>query len=272
MAENFGSLLRTSRLASLSKPLKGVNRKLNPHPSHQVVATTPASFHRRDWGLKAPIPEKHRSLYVNVQAMDSPEGIAQYEAGSGFYRKLQRFRELGVPLKHGNMQVDYFLTRSDQGKTLLDIPKHELERLMKIAPEKRKEFKKFLEQKRSTQTIKTRDDMDSYAAEFWNFNPIHAHSMRKSRSSIGLNYGLKGTLHNTPDGMRTGKIVPGRVVNGGIENRAVGIAGFVAESSHRRMGAQDSPLAVRDVQQFLIRSAEADTPCRVRIQASSVQH
>lgn len=270
MADNFGRLLRNSRLATLGKPLQGMSRPLNPHPSHQVVTTTPASFHRRDWGLKAPIPEKHRSLYVNVQAMDSPEGLAQYESGSGFYRKLQRFRELGVPLKQGNMHLDYFSARSDKSKTLLGLPQYKLNRLIKRAPSKRQEFKEFIEDKRKdSKSRNTKADMTRFAVEFWNFNPIHAHSVGKSRSSIGLNYSLKGALHNTPEGLRTGKIVPGRVVNGYTRN-TVGLGGFVAESSHRRLGVQDSPLAVRNLQQFFVRSAEADSPCNVRIQASNV--
>uniref|UniRef100_A0A060TCX3 ARAD1B19140p n=1 Tax=Blastobotrys adeninivorans TaxID=409370 RepID=A0A060TCX3_BLAAD len=311
----FPGLLRTSRLSSLAHPIKQSMNEMssaNPYPRYQVLATTPSSLYRRNWGVKAPIPSKHQSPYVVLDALDSPHGIAQYQAGASFVRKQQRFRELGVPLNLSPGADDYFHIRSAENRrpTLRSLSSSKVQKLLKQAPSKRQEFVKHLEtrskaeassgpstgtsgyldsslfaeaavsQNSSSARHFNRSEMDlgRVASSFMGLSPERWESYgKKTRGPIGLNYGVKGTLHNTPKGIMNGKIVQGRVAvskttgsyAGRGPIRACGIVGgFVVDTPI--VSTVDSATKVKKVQQFYVRSAHVVGPSMLKIHANTV--
>ncbi|CAN6602842.1 small ribosomal subunit protein bS1m [Trichomonascus vanleenenianus] len=235
----FQSLLRSSRLSSLSGPLKRNTKSL---PTHQVVATTPSSFHRRDWGLKAPIPAKHQSLYVNVGALDSMESIAQYESGSGNFRRLQRFREFGIPVDFAKNAetTNFFEAKTNFFRPLKSMEKRHFSQRLDAAKKSRVATLSAHEQPLPSKnrnlsttasslesTVKRELKIETPAVS----NPKDQSSGSILRPALGLNYSLKGSLRVTPTGISKTTKVPGRIVSGRSRPAsAVAVGGFICNA------------------------------------------
>lgn len=241
---SFENLLRSSRLMSLAKPKNsGYFTQYQEFPKNQAVKTTASSFHRRNWGLKAPIPPKHKSVNIHVQALDSVEGLAQYEPASGDVRRLDRFREFGVALRlpQGIDSDNFFQADSSRQKPIGDKNIYELKKLYKDAESQSKEFWRLRldgqradsqNQRSRVSALDRRVGVD--AQEFMGL-PKTLHAMRHPKqTAIGLNYSLPGSLFNTPDGFKSRKEVRGRVVDGNNTNRVdqvAAIGGFATSTT-----------------------------------------
>lgn len=114
------TLLRTSRLFSLPKPLptppvgehfgSGTTRASDsatlPFPTHQAIATTKSSLARGDWGLKRPLPRRSRLLQVSdpvlrVTQLDTIEHVTDFDSAADHVRTRQKFEEMAVPMMKG---------------------------------------------------------------------------------------------------------------------------------------------------------------------------
>lgn len=258
----FTSLLRTCRLSSLNKPLAETPsyNLFKSYPLHQVIESTPASFHRRNWGLKCPIPYKQRSLYINVQALDSEVGLAQYEAGAGFYRKLQRFREFGVPLKLPKVDADgYFLLANNSNKSLRGMNPKQIKSLLDESKRKRKDFLTPLlkSAKSRDEVYKTSAKLDAKAEKYLGFEQSSIYGSRavtntntSKATAIGLNYGLQGVAFNTPNGVVSKKQVKGRELG-----RIIAIGGFIAKRTSTP-GDNDNRID-KNQKKYVVAKAEA---------------
>ncbi|ANB12979.1 mitochondrial 37S ribosomal protein MRP51 [Sugiyamaella lignohabitans] len=241
----FPSLLRNSRVVGLYKSASDKGSaaaadliKNKWYPVDQVVGTTAASFHKRNWGLKSPIPRKHKSLYLNVSALDSEVGLAQFDGNTGFHRKLQRFREMQVPLELAKLTDadSHFKANSKKLKSIESLTKKEVRDMNLSSVDKRLAFREYLAKtkKISPDGFRTSSaDSRETVASFLGLDPgstvPFAHNYRH-KMALGLSYKLKGSLINTPEGIRTTKPVPGRVLDKTYSG-VVGIGGFVSNST-----------------------------------------
>ncbi|KAF1998752.1 hypothetical protein P154DRAFT_494778 [Amniculicola lignicola CBS 123094] len=118
-------LLRSSRLFSIPSPLptppvsepfgagaqKGSATATLPYPTHQAIATTPASLARGDWGLKRPLPSRSHLLQVSnpvlrIKQLDSVEQITDFESAADHVRTREKWAELATPMMMGSNSTD----------------------------------------------------------------------------------------------------------------------------------------------------------------------
>lgn len=213
----FERLLRNSRVVSLHKPkidmaspktVMLMNQK--SQPVYQVIGTTSSSFHRRNWGLKSMIPNKHRSLNLNVQALDSETGLAQYDGNTGFYRKLQRFREFGQPLEYKGAAngTPFLKAKTEMDRVSMEISRKRLEQMKNNGQHSYAKFDAFLASKgiKRSEIENTKGSLNGVILEYLG----QKRGKVQPTSVLGLNYSLVGSLDMTPTGIRKNRVVKAR--------------------------------------------------------------
>jgi hypothetical protein len=263
----FPRLLQSSRVVSLYKaganPTGAGKNKL--FPVDQVVGTTSSSFHRGNWGLKSQIPSKHKSLYVNVKALDSESGLAQFDGNTGFYRRWQRFREFQVPLelpKRANAD-SYFKGSSKMFRSVDNFGPKEIGKLNISSVEKRQEFKDYLfNTKRASldEFRRTSAATQEIVGSFLGLDVVPEYpGSSRFKSAVGLSYTLKGSLINTPQGIRTHIPVAGRVLDQERNTSGtVGLGGFVALGALSHSTASPGRPNRMDTHEFIINKASVN--------------
>lgn len=213
----FERLLRGSRIVSLHKPEIDLSSQKTlmllsqkPQPVYQIVGTTSSSFHRRNWGLKSMIPSKHKSLNLNIQALDSETGLAQYDGNTGFYRKLQRFREFGQPLENrGVASGTPFLNAStEMDRAPMKVFRKRLADMKKSGDHNYAKFDEYLATKGSkrSEIENTKGSLNDILVEYLGQKPGKV----QPTSVLGINYSLMGSLDITPSGIRKNRVVKAR--------------------------------------------------------------
>ncbi|PKS08852.1 hypothetical protein jhhlp_003463 [Lomentospora prolificans] len=104
------SLLRTSRMFSMPKPLRVPDSGLGlhnhsdsattPFPLHLSITTPETSRNAGDWGLKRPLPlrqtTKSSTPVVRVKQVDSIEAVTDYASASDHALTLEKFHEMNI--------------------------------------------------------------------------------------------------------------------------------------------------------------------------------
>ncbi|GAV29948.1 hypothetical protein PMKS-003454 [Pichia membranifaciens] len=259
----FGRLLKDTKVAQLQASIG--SRELNANngfPTHQVVESPASSFSRRDFGLKMRIPKKIKTRRIIVNDLDNKYGLPNFETLNGDYFKKLRFQELGIPV---NATYTQFInsSNSSQNKStttqnplfassrefsspqniagLLHIknqPLNSKEFAENIKPQLkalRKPFYKWL-MKNHPESISKKSLYDEFKRYielekpqlFGNSkNYIPSTYAEKLSGTGGLSYNLKGRLFQTPNGPKTSRVVPGRIVSKYSNYTKCTVGGFV---------------------------------------------
>lgn len=241
----FGRLLKNSKFASLSKPLKKTGNPL--YPTHQIVETRQAALDRQEWGLKYALPSKVKSRYITFNNVDSLERVVDFETNGGDHWKRLRFQELGLapalekqnknPLFNkiedsSRLDFDSVLKVSPGASTL------ELDSVASSLTGLRKEFKDYLLktnpgklQRDKLDINKFRDEALTFLKQYkkkQNVNKLESlklHSSQKVHGFGGLSYNLKGRLTTHPNGIVTHNVAPGRL----LEKNKAAVGGFISK-------------------------------------------
>ncbi|KAF2864513.1 hypothetical protein K470DRAFT_207666, partial [Piedraia hortae CBS 480.64] len=104
-------LLQHSRLFALPRPLPAPSVEALtqavpqsdtatlPYPTHQAIATQPASRSRGDWGLKRPLPSKANAStsHVRIYAQDTRQHVTDFGSAADHTETQAKWRQMGVP-------------------------------------------------------------------------------------------------------------------------------------------------------------------------------
>ncbi|CUS20465.1 LAQU0S01e07206g1_1 [Lachancea quebecensis] len=250
MSSNLSHLLRNSRIAQVpksKKPLTSAAPKFAP--THQIIETRPSTLHRQEWGLKAAVPSKIKTKYIVFNDLDTLERLTTFEPNGGAQWNRIRFQELGIAPKYNPGKANPLFEASDSSKTqlvplsaLLNVnsstPKPEVERRLAEIRDLRSAFKKWLLEHDPEALLNksfSAKDMTDSAVEFLaektdlNVN-LGSASLRKVVGTGGLTYNLHGRLRNSPNGVVSKTVVPGRFLNVEGNDRLAAIGGFVANA------------------------------------------
>lgn len=255
------NLFKNSRLAQVATPISAqIRGSKQLTPLHQVIYTPTSSAIRSNFGLKSALPKQVGYSGIVFNDIDNYKKMPDVEKSSGYSFNRLRFQESEIPLKktynkpnplfaQPESQTARFLksnlpdtavSRFNMGTDTLVV---EIKELLKKNPTIRKEFRQWLLEK-SPETIKLKipSKLDQLIKEFLETSPIvrkefGVRDLTKSDSSnnstvqgtAGFSYLQRGRLSNTPNGVRSGFVAPGRLV----KEREAAIGGFVAGVNDR---------------------------------------
>ncbi|CAR22695.1 mitochondrial 37S ribosomal protein bS1m [Lachancea thermotolerans CBS 6340] len=250
MSSNLSHLLRNSRIAQVPKSKKPLTSAAPKYaPTHQIIETRPSTLHRQEWGLKAAVPSKIKTKYIVFNDLDTLERLTTFEPNGGSQWNRIRFQELGVAPKYNPGKANPLFEANASSKTqlvplsaLLNVntstPKPEVRRRLAEIKDLRSTFKKWLLEHDPEALLNksfSAKDMTDSAVEFLaektdlNVNLASA-SLRKVVGTGGLTYNLHGRLRNSPNGVVSRTVVPGRFLNVEGNDRLAAIGGFVANA------------------------------------------
>lgn len=252
---NLQKLLKGSKISQLAEP----NRReaanyFKLFPTHQVIQTTPNSLYRKDYGLKANLPSKVKSRFLELDEMDTMQRMTDFECLSGSYWKKVRFQEMNLPISFKkNALFEGFTEIKPKSENLTNLSvllnfdyknatDGELKILLGKLRELRKPFVEWLLKTKPSVLLQQSNDFSSEIRDFLAMcekSPYHYKKLSqlglkkdgslKTAGTAGLSYALKGRLCNTPNGIQAKKIIPGRYVGDLNKNFAVG--GFIARGA-----------------------------------------
>ncbi|VEU21167.1 DEKNAAC102101 [Brettanomyces naardenensis] len=266
-AGEFTRLFKNTRVAQLPQNLGklGLDRS-KAFPTHQVVEALPSSFSRRDFGIKLRLPKKIKTRRIVINDLDNKYGLPDIEPLNGFYWKKLRFREFGIPVKVkgtglsslqkvGSASSPLFPSKESSGpdktttiSSALNVRRQSLysqEFQKKVKPELRKlrrPFVQWLVKKYPDRLVNS--DLSNEIIEFLgevrpqigqkneqNGFEIPSSYSEKLSGTAGLSYTLGGRLLQTPNGVESSKVLPGRFLQSRITGHHFGLGGFVGYSS-----------------------------------------
>ncbi|GMG20021.1 unnamed protein product [Ambrosiozyma monospora] len=262
-AGEFSRVFKTTRVAQLPSKLGelGLDQS-GSFPTHQVIESLPSSFSRRDFGLKLRLPKKTKTRYIVVNDIDNKYGLPDFEPRSGFLWKKLRFQELGIPVtsKDSSLATSEKSTKktnplfpttevthnTESIAQALNIERQPLDStnfktVVKPALKKlRKPFMKWLVKNYPERVNNI--DLSREIVQFINETKLSLNDTQKTKNTIpdsyaeklsgtaGLSYTLKGRLFQTPNGIESSRIVPGRFLHGKSTGNLFGVGGFVGTS------------------------------------------
>ncbi|KAH3664276.1 hypothetical protein OGAPHI_004628 [Ogataea philodendri] len=255
---DLARLLRSTKLAQLAKPLGDLEKNISgAFPTHQVVESLPASFKRRDFGLKMRIPTKIKSKYIVVNNLDNKYSLPDFEPLGGFALKKKKFQEFGIPVQVRNSTIS-----QKNGSSPLLPGYNPLQDENSIARElgllvKRPSSLEFATNKRYIRTLRRpfmewlaktypervmQADLSKEIVEFLKIHKAKESSLTAKRSKFsnlyrnqfsgtaGLSYNLKGRLFQSPNGVLANKVLPGRYISARSTGSRFALGGFVGNS------------------------------------------
>ncbi|SCU85086.1 LAMI_0C10088g1_1 [Lachancea mirantina] len=250
MSSNLASLLRNSKIAQVPKSRHQLaSGGVKIAPTHQIIENKPSTLHRQEWGLKAALPSKVTSRYIVYDDLDTLERLTTFEATGGSQWNRLRFQELGVAPKYNPGKANPLFEGQSSSKSqfvplssLLDIDssssKAEIRAKLSQIKDLRGPFRKWLLE-RDPEALKNKNfnarDMGENAVVFLTETVSHAaepdsRSLRKIVGAGGLTYSLNGRLRQSPNGVISKTIIPGRFLNVEGNDRLAAIGGFVANA------------------------------------------
>lgn len=265
-------LFKNSRIAQVAKPLSKQLRGHDPAaPTHQIIFTPKASATRSNYGLKAALPDKVGASHLVYGNLDNRAGIPDVEKFSSPYHNRMKFQESGV-LINGPLHKPNPLFAWDENKTSREAAFsghdsiqttfnlgssatiEDTKAILKENPKLYGEFKKWLT-KRAPESImfKVTSKLDELLKEFISTSDVVKKNHVKLEDLIrndgkfntklqtkcvqgngGLSYKQKGRVTNTPNGVKRGSIIPGRI----LQNSDAALGGFVASVNERSTSSQ----------------------------------
>lgn len=239
-------------MVSLPQDLK---IKSSSVPQHQVLETTRPSLHRRDWGLKANLPEAASTKTIQYRGIDSDIGLPDVEYKTDFATKLQMFNELGqlVTLQGACPEIpSLFQAGKRPPKSAINLSKSQKRRILAQARLRGPEYVKNLDsqsQGKAVRNIERFLKLDE--------GSLDGNEDDTGTSAVGLSYAQKGTLHNSPDGMTTARPTKGRFLRSSASTDGrVAVAGFVARISRQPDASFLMHKTPRDVYPFRAESRQ----------------
>lgn len=260
MDKGFTNLLRHSRLSSLPKAVK-METNLRATPKQQVIHTTPASFHRHDFGLKRTMPARMKSPYITLNALDTYEGMTDFERGSSYYLKHKRSQELGIAPSTENIDMRLFASQSNSSKSWKNLTKKDVQELIKSFKGDRLELMKWgAENNLKNLPFKERflPILESYFKIRNGTTNINNAINTPVKGNAGFSYLLSGGFHNAPiksnqkagDGItfaQATNIVKGREVAGLEKSTSAAVGGFVARYNSPSRTIIDSSISEKPI-------------------------
>lgn len=229
----FSNLYRQSRLVQIAQP-GSTNADKKSRPVRQVIHSTPASNHRREYGLKRAMPKALNSRYITVDKLDTPYGFTEYNPGSSkalIHNRLQSLAVSSIPIPRKSRENPDLspLLFGDTNATNMNHPQRKLRGL-------RSEFIEWLRtrrrEKRIHRTLPALYDhpyeLEQLARQFLSTRGSSHKPEREPIATAGMNYTLPGSVFNKPTGLTSTVRTPGRFIerNGSI----VATSGVVAMS------------------------------------------
>lgn len=254
----LAQLVKNSRLAQVPRndmPLVQAGPRY--HPTHQIIETKPAALERQEWGLKSSIPSKVKSRYLIYNDLDTLERITTFEPNGGTQWNRLRFQEMGLAPKYNpgkaNPLFEGSSSHADQLAPLssfLNITsgnatsQKDVQTKLPAIKALRSQFKQWLVMK-DPEALRTKGftpkDLHDLAVQFLaeegfgrkadTTRRMNKSTMQKVVGTGGLTYNLPGKLRNSPNGVVSKTIVPGRFLNVDGNDRLAAIGGFVANAS-----------------------------------------
>lgn len=250
MSSNLSHLLRNSRIAHVPKSKKPLN-SASPrfHPTHQIIETKPSTLHRQEWGLKSSIPSKVQTRYIIFNDLDTLERLTTFEPNAGSQWSRLRFQELGVaPSYNAGKSNPLFEGSSSSSSQLVPLSsllnidptssRADVEKKLSQVKSLRNVFKKWL-LSNNPEALKNKSfsakDMSDNAVEFLSESigtntGLNSASLNKVIGTGGLSYNIGGRLRQSPNGVVSKTVVPGRFLNVEGNDRLAAIGGFVANA------------------------------------------
>lgn len=234
---SFNNLYRGSRLVQVVQPeykdqeLGSRRKDESSRPVRQVIYSTPASNHRRDYGLKRAMPKPLNSRYITVDNLDTPYGFTEYNPGSSkslVRSRLQSLAQSSIPIPRKSRD------RPELSPLLYgSSATHEHSFDPKLLQSLRSEFIQWLQSRSKTLTALYDNprELERLAQQFLDETP--ASTSRNGPEymplgTAGLNYSLPGVVYNRPEGITATCHVPGRRLE--RNGHVVATAGVVAMS------------------------------------------
>lgn len=262
-------LFKNSRLAQVATPMtKTIRGATQPVPTHQLILTTTSNALRSNFGLKTALPKQVGFSGIEFNNIDNARKMPDVEKSSGYKFNRLRFQESELVLKKAYNRPNP-LFALPESKTVLslkaglpdtavskfnmgnDASLSEVKALLKRNPEIRRLFREWLlENSPESVMLKIPSKLDQLLKDFLASSPlvrkqfgisdlIKSDTSSKStiQGSAGLSYLQRGRLTNSPNGVKSGFIAPGRLVKG---NREAAIGGFVAGVNERTLQLQSN--------------------------------
>ncbi|KAM9903543.1 hypothetical protein OXX79_003286 [Metschnikowia pulcherrima] len=309
--QEFYRLFKHSKLAQVATPLsKKVRGPSTQTPTHQIIYTPKSSASRSDYGMKTALPKQVGESHIAFNDIDNSKNMPDVEKQAGSLYTRLRFQESGVVLKKSYNKANPLFAwesakslpglRSDASENVTtqfnlnqNAPLSEVKAIVMENPEFYARFKKWvLERSPESLMLKVPSKLDALLKEFIASEAVKKrdHSLDDliklqnrskatgARSSVqgtaGLSYLQRGRLTNSPNGVKHGSIVPGRLVR----EREAAIGGLVANINERTTMlqanyAKNSP--GRHTKQFVLpfklNEAEITSTGSVRLHADGVK-
>ncbi|SCW03434.1 LAFE_0G10330g1_1 [Lachancea fermentati] len=266
MSSNLSQLLRNSKIAQVprsTKPLTSAGPKYAP--THQIIETKPSTLHRQEWGLKASLPSKIKTKYIVYNDLDTLERLTTFETNGGAQWNRLRFQELGVAPRYNPGKANPLFEMSSSTKnqliplsSLLNInastSRRDVEKKLAQMRGLRGAFKKWLLD-RDPEALKNKSfnmkDMSENAVEFLTetLNPAadaQSSTLQRVVGTGGLSYNLTGRLKQSPNGVISKTVVPGRFLNVESNDRLAAIGGFVANAGSSSVNTSQADYSMGD--------------------------
>ncbi|EMG50798.1 MRP51 37S ribosomal protein MRP51 [Candida maltosa Xu316] len=254
------NLIKNSRIAQVAKPLSKEIRHVSKTPTHQIIFTPKSSALRSNFGLKTTLPSKIGFSHISYNDIDNKKSMPDIEKNSGFHYKQLMFKELGLPVRtYYTDKNPLFEQKTTRSHTSLNdgslanefnlqskVNPKEIQRILKKNPEIFQKFNEYLVANHPEVVLSfTSDtkvvellkdflhqspDVIKYVIKLFSTPKINPKFASKHvQGTGGFSYNQKGRLRNTPNGIKYGTVVPGRI----IDNKEAAIAGFVANVTDR---------------------------------------
>lgn len=199
------------------------------------------------------MPQGSKTPFITVKALDTYEGMTDFDYGSSFHLKQKRFQESGAAITY--MPNNNLFTPNVKQRGWNQLSPEEMKAMVRDAKKKRNEFiswslnneekllNQMLEKNESTSAIQKFHQIQGADSYLW------AGEKTPIKGSGGLGYLLPGSIHNTPRGIAQAKTVKGRLVPSYPNLFRAAIGGFTALTSSSNFNSHKMPEAT---QNFLI--------------------
>lgn len=255
-------LFKNSRLAQVATPLSKKLRGDSPVPTHQIIYTPKSSAARSSFGIKTRLPKQIGQSHIVFNDIDNPKNMPDVEKYSGKYYNRLKFQELGMPVKHFHSEANpLFPTESTKASpstkpdSILasfnlndNATSNDVSRILAKNPDLNRRFQQWL-LKNSPRLLLSRplrytdllqkflcsqEDLVRRDLELNDLRRPHGKTTTNApkvgvQGTAGFSYAQKGRLSNSPNGVKYGTIVPGRLVG----DREAAVGGFIASVNDR---------------------------------------
>lgn len=233
---SYASVLRNSKLIALPPAIRSAPSD-NHFPTRPAIRTTRANQNVGDWGLKRPMP-KLRTQNITISGIDTQEHQTPFESSNRHTKVVQRWQELGIPVRKPVESQDLAKVTYDTGAifdnvnkgiNMRTLPRTDADRLIKkarslherVVNKQGKGEPVVYSDRALEKALKVASDELGLVEETRQMHTLQANG--------GLAYHPHGalTLFNTPDGPKERQLLA-RIINSKGNATFAGLAGIVS--------------------------------------------